>query len=385
MLRATFAAGRLSYSQVRAVSRVATATDEQQLVDWALHCPAWQLERLLRGVRRVRAQQAEDHAADVRAHRRVHWHWADDGSLVLSARLPPEQGARLVAAVEALAEQMLRDDARAPGPDSHADADARAGADADTDTGAPPSTEQPPPGQRRPPGAGRFDAGLAARLRDRGGWDALCADALSHLGERACTVTVDVTVDAAVLEDPTADGTCGLLDGPALSTRTVTRLLCDAATRPALTSGGDLLHQGRTSRAPTLAQRRALARRDGGCAYPGCGAQRFLDAHHVVSWQHGGPTDLDNLVLLCRRHHQTVHDHGYRLTMPTPGHVQVTDPHGQPVPVVPPRPAGDPRRLHDAVPHARTLPPDALEPRWHGDRLDLDLALLSLPRLVGTG
>ena len=409
-VRRAFAAGRLSYSQVRAITRVATPEDEEQLVQWALHCPASQLERLLAGVRTVRGQQAEDRAQEARSRREVHWHWADDGSLVLSARLPAEQGARLVAAVEALARQMLRDEAGetetqegATRPDLPAGAGddgpavgAAPDADASSGTETGPGLRTPPAAARgraageqdhafltgreadEPPVDPRTHDGLAARLRGRGGWDALCADALSHLAERSCSVSVEVAVDAAVLDDPAADGTCGLVDGPALAASTVERLLCGAAVRPVVT--GDLLHQGRTSRAPNRAQRRALWRRDGGCAFPGCGARLFVDAHHVVLWHHGGLTDVENLVLLCRRHHVAVHEGGFRFEMPVPGHVRVHDPSGDLVPVVPARPAGDARRLADSVPHARGLPPDALEPQWYGDRLDLDLALLCLPR-----
>ncbi|WP_139812798.1 HNH endonuclease signature motif containing protein, partial [Prescottella equi] len=55
-------------------------------------------------------------------------------------------------------------------------------------------------------------------------------------------------------------------------------------------------------------QRRALIARDHGCAFPGCGAvPAHCEGHHVTHWADGGPTDLDNLVLLCRYHHQLLH------------------------------------------------------------------------------
>jgi HNH endonuclease len=62
------------------------------------------------------------------------------------------------------------------------------------------------------------------------------------------------------------------------------------------------------------AQRRALTHRDGGCVFPGCDRpEAWCDAHHLVHWTRGGPTDLDNLALLCRRHHVTVHEGGWRI------------------------------------------------------------------------
>lgn len=79
------------------------------------------------------------------------------------------------------------------------------------------------------------------------------------------------------------------------------------------------LRVGRTQRTATPAQRRALAVRDGGCIHPGCGrTPAFCDAHHVVHGADGGPSDLDNLVLLCRHHHRTLHE-GLWAIHPDPG------------------------------------------------------------------
>lgn len=78
---------------------------------------------------------------------------------------------------------------------------------------------------------------------------------------------------------------------------------------------------------PTRAQRRGLARRDGGCVFPGCGSPvRWADAHHVVAWP-TGPTVLSNLVLLCRRHHRCAHT-GWRLVLDEDGWTRWTSPEG---------------------------------------------------------
>ncbi len=73
------------------------------------------------------------------------------------------------------------------------------------------------------------------------------------------------------------------------------------------------LHLGRKSRDPSVAQRRALLVRDGGCRFPTCTQRIWVDAHHVQTWEHGGLTDIDNLVLLCRIHHRAIHRRGYRV------------------------------------------------------------------------
>ena len=96
---------------------------------------------------------------------------------------------------------------------------------------------------------------------------------------------------------------------------TAQRLACDAALLGALTnSAGEVLHLGRTRRLASKAQRRALTIRDQMCRYPGCSQTRHLDAHHVRPWAAGGPTDLDNLILLCRFHHTAVHEGGATIT-----------------------------------------------------------------------
>src|SRR5205807_7352824 len=91
------------------------------------------------------------------------------------------------------------------------------------------------------------------------------------------------------------------------------RLSTDAPVRLLLGKGCEVLDLGRTQRLPNRAQRRALMARDGGCRIPGCPERRYVEAHHVVHWIDGGPTDLDNLVLLCWRHHRMVHEGGWQL------------------------------------------------------------------------
>ena len=75
---------------------------------------------------------------------------------------------------------------------------------------------------------------------------------------------------------------------------------------------GAVLDVGRKTRTVPPSIRRALQVRDRTCRFPGCTARR-CDAHHVEHWVDGGPTSLDNLVLLCRRHHRAVHEGGFGL------------------------------------------------------------------------
>jgi hypothetical protein len=104
-----------------------------------------------------------------------------------------------------------------------------------------------------------------------------------------------------------------------------------AMTRLPPTLGGaptQPLEVGRSTRVIQPAQRTALAVRDGGCVFPGCSRPlAWCEAHHLVHWLHGGPTDLGNLALLCRAHHRAVHEGGWRLGRDSDGRLTATPPH----------------------------------------------------------
>jgi hypothetical protein len=100
-------------------------------------------------------------------------------------------------------------------------------------------------------------------------------------------------------------------NGPLLHPETVRRLTCDGALVSILEDDdGRMLNVGRKTRTIPPAIRRALTVRDVHCQFPGCTQTRHLDGHHLVHWAHGGVTSLDNLILLCRRHHRHVHEFG---------------------------------------------------------------------------
>jgi hypothetical protein len=132
-------------------------------------------------------------------------------------------------------------------------------------------------------------------------------------GARA-PIGVDLVVDAGTLSDaPPADLTairCEIDGIGPIPAETARRLCCDAAVGRVVMRGVcEVLDLGRRTRVVSPAQRRALVRRDGGCVFPGCRRPHpWTDAHHLVHWARGGPTDLDNLCLLCRRHHTAVHE-----------------------------------------------------------------------------
>lgn len=113
-----------------------------------------------------------------------------------------------------------------------------------------------------------------------------------------------------------------LVNGRPVPGPLVRGLVCDPDLRLSVLDRERLVDQGRTHRLVTPALRARLAVRDQHCRFPGCSVQpRSCRAHHVVHWVDGGSTDLQNLILVCDRHHHAVHDGGWSLDLHADGTV----------------------------------------------------------------
>jgi hypothetical protein len=110
------------------------------------------------------------------------------------------------------------------------------------------------------------------------------------------------------------DGASELEDGPVIHQETANRLACSGRLQRLLEDGaGDVLRVGRMRRDPPRWMLRQLKHRDRECRFPGCGSRRYVQAHHIRHWEQGGPTELDNLILICFFHHKLVHEYGWRI------------------------------------------------------------------------
>jgi Domain of unknown function (DUF222)/HNH endonuclease len=179
--------------------------------------------------------------------------------------------------------------------------------------------------------------------------------------------------------EPT-EGSYVLKDGPALALETAERLACDASLVEIVERDGVPLSVGLKTRTIPPSIRRALQARDRRCCYPGCENKRFLHAHHIRHWARGGETKLDNLLLICPRHHRFVHEAGYSVRI-ADGKPEFRDRWGAPVPNVPRPPPGDPRLL---VERNRELAIDGKTCACgDGDRMDLGLAVDALLAVAG--
>jgi len=279
---AAMARGALSYSKVRAITRVAEPATEDYLLSIALHGTAHHVETLVRHYRRAKDAEELCREARQQANRYVSYRYDDDGSLVLTASLPAEAGALVVKALNLVMADMPV-------------------ARADRTKGAPDVSAETPPEE------------LPVRARRA---EALAFMAESFIQHGLATMNggdrhqIVLHVDAETLRDGVA-GRCHLDDGPALPSETLRRLACDASVVAIVENErGEPLSVGRKTRSIPPALRRALNARDQGCRFPGCTNTKYVDAHHVHHWANGGETKPSNLISLCRFHHRKVHEGG---------------------------------------------------------------------------
>ena len=193
---------------------------------------------------------------------------------------------------------------------------------------------------------------------------------------------VVVHVDADGLDAAAEAGQSALEDGIGVPAEMSRRLACDAAT-VVMTHArdGTVLDVGRKTRTIPPAIRRALTARDRRCRFPGCDASH-CDAHHVRHWADGGTTRLDNLLLVCRRHHRAVHEEGFTVELSDDGEARFFWPKGRPLPEVSPVPTWAGTALASTEAHLETaglkIDSHTATPDWYGERLDLNWAITVL-------
>ena len=126
-----------------------------------------------------------------------------------------------------------------------------------------------------------------------------------------------VTIDEQSLTDRTRPARLGY--GDQLPAGQLRMLACDAKIIPAVLGGAsEVLDVGRSMRTFTAACRTAILLRDVGCVFPGCGLPgRWAEFHHIQHWADGGPSDLHNGCLLCKRHHMLIHQEQWQVRMGT--------------------------------------------------------------------
>ena len=329
-----FRTGRLSYSKVREITRVAGRVEESVLVEMARAITASQLARTISSFRAVDGSRLSQDAV-----RHARWQTREDGLVEIRAVLPAEMGAELITALDL---SLARD---GHDPDRGALDDSATSAESAPVAGTSPSDADD--GIEEVDRTARNAADSTTPTLEQRQADALHNLARTFLHaepedrSREDRHLVVVQVSAEALTGCVPAGTsslCGVVGLGPLEPRTAERLACAGKVALMITdAGGEVLHLGRSRRLASRAQRRALRLRDAACTFPGCHQTRHLDAHHTTPWSQSGPTDIDGLALLCRRHHVMVHEGGLRLvaiaapSIPFPHRFEVVDAAGRPV------------------------------------------------------
>ena len=272
-LSAAFASGELSWDKTRAVSVLATSESDAALAEEAQNTDVKHLERAARKARAISLEEANARHRDrFFAMRRS----ITLGGVRLSGFLPDVDGETFVKAIEQLADEVSVKDPQ---------------------TGLYPA----------------FDERCADALVEMAA--SSLAQQQSTKGERAMVVA-HVDLD----QEPHAETESGM----PIATETLRRLLCDSVIEPILEREGRTVEAAKKLRHPPSWMRRQLVHRDEGCRFPGCTRIRGLHAHHIDHFP--GPTEPENLVMLCRAHHRAVHEGGWSIRGDPEGGIRFVKP-----------------------------------------------------------
>lgn len=276
-----FEEARLSLDKVVELCRFAAPETEARLVDWGQRVTPAAIRR--KADAEVRKSLEDVMEAD--QCKNLNYWWFDEGRrMALQGDFPADQGIVIAKALD-----------RTVGRLGSIQADDEA---ADSDEASR-----------------RWEETLEERRADAlyllaSAWIAADADA-----DRA-TVVVHAPFDALASGGPG----CEIEDGPAIHAKTALRMSCDCMLEVVLYNElGEVVGIGRKERKVPRWMLRQLKYRDGRCTFPGCEAKHFLHAHHIIHWSRGGPTDLNNLVLVCTFHHKLVHEYGWDVELGEPG------------------------------------------------------------------
>lgn len=343
-INAGFEKGELSYSKVRAMTRIATQLNEPFLLMVAEYSTAQHMEKLANtfctvshcddGMNgcvnselnsepnselnkalaakgyidqdefgRSKAQREKELIQLQQENRKVTYFHDDDGSWIIQARLPDEEGSLLIKVLEELGNQVVdtadseaefKSSSLVMGPAEEKSVTAEASSN-ESLSFIPDKLTFP---QRRADALVALSEQYLASLNNSTG--------ASRKAAERCQLVLHVNSGDNSNPAATLDAN---LDGRWLMPDAARRLACDASLLMVTEdSAGNVLDIGRKTRVIPPAMSRALAIRDGGCCqFPGCCESRYTEGHHIKHWADGGETKLDNLVTLCKYHHRELH------------------------------------------------------------------------------
>jgi hypothetical protein len=404
-----FGQGEMSWTQVRAITRVARPDDGIDWVEIARSTSGAQIEKLVRGIRRAQTvEEAKEDCERAAWLVRTRKSYDSDGNLVMTIYAKAEVAPVVEAALDAkraeLEREQATEDVPAETPQASSGEDVPAGTP-EASSGAAVPAEMPvalrgevipaetPAGLRGEDVPAGTSEPCCKEHRRRSRWgsaDDVCAVPRPKVTDGDALLAI--AQDALCRAQPSADlarrnryrlkadvdplsGWGRLRDGELLPPSSLTAVMKSlpgrggaVRLRPFTVADLRRFDLGRDQREVSANLRELLGTVDGErCRFPGCTRHKKLHGHHVVYWSEGGPTDFGNLVLLCSRHHTLVHSQDFRLVLHPDRRLEVWTADGVPVVHLPTLPWGDPDQLDPA----RSIRPDTITPPRFRPGMDL--------------
>ena len=263
---------RISYSQARAMTRIATRENESALLQMAKNCSAGQLETICRRYRQARNLAAMS-PEERRAQSYVRAKTLDNGLVRIDAVMEPDAAAKLLLAIEQARKE---------------------------DVSAETSEER------------SYPTKVEGLMRVVESFHAHGSAARPHGEQAMAFVHVEPNRDVSAETSP---GTATLQDGSAVSPEAFSRMACGMRfVVVKKDEKGRVVGLSSKGRSASTRLTRAIELRDGGtCRFPGCNHSIHTEIHHVKHRAHGGETTEDNLITLCDHHHSRLHDGGFSI------------------------------------------------------------------------
>jgi len=326
--KTAFQKGELSFSKVRAMTKIATQENESFLLNIAEYGTAHHMEKLVKAHRSVEhTLNAEELKQDIakqdtakqdtakedqqKENRSVVCYQDNDGMWIIHAKLPPEEGSLVAKTLKELGDKLAETEIQAETQPEQKDKTEPKNVSAETFSLN--QTEEKLTFPQR-----RADALIALSEH----YLATAHNASTNTPTSASTNTLTALKSAErcqlILHIQAGDQNIhpANLDGQWLTPSAARRMACDAGLLIVEEDeAGNVLNIGRKSRTIPAAMSRALAIRDNGCQFPGCCESRYTEGHHIKHWADGGETKLDNLVTLCRYHHRELHKGSFYLSL----------------------------------------------------------------------
>jgi len=314
---AAFLKGEVSYSKVRAMTRVATTENEHFLLEIAEYGTAQQVEYLVKKYKLAKRLNRTEYLQEkMILEKGCFWHQEEDRMTVFEIRLPTEDGAVLIKAIENIADGLKKEHLcelkNELSTELNSDSTQSETTGEMKDEIKNVSAETFLKGQKPDIFSHRADALTlmaehclskgADNLFNRSGADT--QHVLLHLN--ANHLSRDYKINQGPL--------CYTDDNQHIPASIANKLSCDASISLVIEDdNNNVVNIGRKTRIIPLAMKRALKMRDQGCVFPGCCQTKWTDSHHIKHWSEGGETSMNNLVTLCRYHHTQLHKGEYRI------------------------------------------------------------------------